>query len=437
MTRTFPLTLLSGLAALASACSGGGGDDPDLTPIDLGAGEGAAEPNLTVDGAGRPIVSWLEPTGPDSHALRFARREPGGAWSEPRTIASGAHWFVNWADFPSVAALGGDTLAAHWLVRSGPGTYAYDVAVAFSADGGASWAEPFTPHTDGTHTEHGFVALFSAPAGGLGAVWLDGRETAAGGHGGGGGSGGGGSGGEPAPVGEESAGHGDPAGAMTLRYARFEAGAPRPLDAALLDDRTCDCCQNDAARAGDAVVVAYRDRSPDEIRDIAVRRGTLDGWDEPRSVHEDGWRIAACPVNGPAVAASGDRVAVAWFTAARDTPKVHVAFSEDGGRSFGPPARIDGGSPEGRVDLQMLASGEAVVTWLERTADGAEVRARRVDAGGRAGDPVAVAATGAERASGFPRFVVAGDELVFAWTRAGPPSSVRTATLPVDGLPPP
>jgi hypothetical protein len=186
---------------------------------------------------------------------------------------------------------------------------------------------------------------------------------------------------------------------------------------------------------GDAVLIAYRDRSEDEIRDIAVRRGTATGWEPARIVHADGWRIPACPVNGPAIAAAGDLVGVAWFTAARDTPRVKVAFSEDGGRSFGEPVAIDGGSPEGRVDLHMLDARTAAVSWLERTSDGAEVRVRRVDASGAVGDPVVITRTGAERASGFPRFVVAADGLVFAWTRVGDPSEVLTASLEKDEIP--
>lgn len=427
MRRIAALALLA-FAAHVPGCA----EAPDsrITTTSVGAGTGAAEPNLAVAADGGVIASWLEPAGEGAHALRFARRGDDGAWGDPRTIAAGEHWFVNWADFPSVLPLSGDTLAAHWLVRSGPGTYAYDVVMALSSDGGASWSEPFTPHTDGTQTEHGFVALFPAPAGGLGAVWLDGREM-----GGGHGEAAADAGDRPAEDAAAAGGHGT--GAMTLRYARFEDTGGEPLDEALLDDRTCDCCQNDAIRVGDAVVVAYRDRSPDEVRDIAIRRGTVDGWEPSRIVHADGWRIPACPVNGPAIAAAGDRVAVAWFTAAQDTPRVLVAFSADAGRSFGPPIRVDGGAPEGRVDIQFVDGESAAVSWLERTADGADVRVRRVGPDGSAGAPVVITRTGAERASGFPRFVVAGDELVFAWTRVGDPSTVLAATLPAAGLPPP
>jgi hypothetical protein len=36
------------------------------------------------------------------------------------------------------------------------------------------------------------------------------------------------------------------------------------------------------------------------------------GWTRPRVVHADGWKIDACPVNGPAAASDGAlRVAVA------------------------------------------------------------------------------------------------------------------------------
>jgi hypothetical protein len=178
MHRTLALLLALPVVAL-SGCADGAG--PRLRSSVLGSAPGAAEPNLALAADGRVLVSWLEPTGERTHALRFAIRAPDGGWGEPRTVASGRDWFVNWADFPSVVALAGDTLAAHWLVRSGPGTYAYDVVMAISPDGGATWSEPFTPHTDGTQSEHGFVALFPAPAGGVGAVWLDGRAMA-GGH---------------------------------------------------------------------------------------------------------------------------------------------------------------------------------------------------------------------------------------------------------------
>ena len=106
------------------------------------AAPGSAQPNLALGGDGSVYLSWIETSGED-HALRFSSWQ-GDAWSPARTIAAGRDWFVNWADFPSVAASKDGTLAAHWLVRNGPGTYAYGVRLATSRDGGSTWSDPLT-----------------------------------------------------------------------------------------------------------------------------------------------------------------------------------------------------------------------------------------------------------------------------------------------------
>jgi hypothetical protein len=131
-------------------------------------------------------------------------------------------------------------------------------------------------------------------------------------------------------------------------------------------------------------------------------------------------------VNGPAVAARGDEVAVAWFTGAGGVPLVNVAFSGDAGAAFSAPVQVDDGNPAGRVDALLLADGSALVTWLERTAGGqAEVRARRVWAPadgspGRSGPAATVATSSDARASGFPRMAALADgSLLVAWTDAG------------------
>lgn len=362
------------------------------------AGERSGEPNLTTLSDGRVLLSWIEAQGDTAYAFRFAIWQDS-AWSAPGTIAAGRPFFVNWADFPSVIELDDGALAAHWLERSGGERYAYGVRIVRSSDGGVTWSEPVTPHDDGTPTEHGFVSLL--PMGGdAGAVWLDGREYF---------------------------GAAEGAGVMTLRFARIGAdGTVR--DGALLDARTCDCCQTDAARTAGGHVLVFRDRTADEIRDISILRFDGERWSEPVTVHTDGWEIDACPVNGPAVAAEGDRVAVAWFSAAGDIPVVKLAFSNDGGATFGAPTRIDDGAPVGRVDLLDLDERGVLVSWLERVPGGdAAVRVRIVSADGAASNPVTVSSASAERASGFPRIARAGDAVLFAWTDATPPARVRTA----------
>ena len=343
-------------------------------------GRAVVSPTCPRRGTRSSSVGWSDrPEGGTTCGWRSAT--PEGGWSPRARVVHGDSLFVNWADFPSVAATEDGTLWAHWLRRrSGPGL-AYDILLASSPDQGRTWSEPWSPHEDGTPTEHGFVTLVPGPAG-VDAVWLDGRGYA------------------PGPDGSEAAME------MSLRYRSSGGADEAPGPEIALDTRTCDCCQTDAVRTADGLVVVYRNRTEDEVRDIYVTRRTPEGWTEGVPVHEDGWVIAGCPVNGPALDASGDRLAVAWFTGAGDVPRVNVAFSDDAGAHFGAPVQVDAGNPAGRVDLRLLDDGTAVVSWLERVGgDGAELRLRRFGPDGPSGEAVIVSTSSSARASGFPRMV--------------------------------
>ncbi len=370
------------------------------------ASAASGQPNLTVAANGRVYLSWIDRLEAGRVALRFASKENNG-WSAPRTIAEGTNWFVNWADFPSLLVLPDGSMAAHWLAKSGAGTYAYDVNIARSFDGGKTWSKPFLPHRDGTQTEHGFVSLLPASKDAFTALWLDGREMA----------------GKSAEHGSNQNGdHGH--GTMTLRAATIRRNNAIEQEA-LLDARVCECCQTAAARTSLGPVVVYRDRSEQEMRDISIVRLRDGKWSAPKTVFSDGWQINGCPVNGPAVAALDKRVAVAWFTGANDKSQVKLAFSPDAGETFSAPIAIDDGNPAGRVDVLLLPDGSAVVSWLEKLPKGGEVRMRKVKADGTRAAAITIAPSGIARSSGFPQMVRAGNTLIFAWVS----NRVMTAEL--------
>ncbi len=313
-----------------------------------------AVPSLAGDGTGGFVVSSV-----DGDLLHFARVKDG-TWSEPRTIAKDAALFVNRADTPALA-VSGRRMVASWATKNQHGTVLH---IAESKDGGATWANPRTPHPAQV-APFGFVSL--TPSGEY--VWLDGRIL---------------------PGGRE--GEGD----MQLRHRD-----------ALLDARVCDCCQTAMAMTSEGPIVAYRDRSDSEVRDIAYVRRTAKGWTRPKTLHADGWQIQGCPVNGPQLDAAGKRVVAAWFTAANNEPRVQVAFSTDAGASFAKPIRIDLGKTTGRVDVALRRDGSAVVTWIEAGA----LHARTVSIDRTLGEPMRIGPVG-----GFPRLAVSDENVAVVWS---------------------
>ena len=378
---------------------------PTIQEIDSPAGIGSGEPNLHTGGDGRVYLTWIEKTGDKTQALRFAVFGKRG-WSEAKTITEREGLFVNWADFPSLVALPDGTLVAHWLVKSSPDGHAYDVNMARSTDGGKTWSRPIIPHRDGTKTEHGFVSMLPWGGGRVAAVWLDGRNFKEDSH--------------------ES--HGSSTNEMTLRFTTIDARG-QASEEVLLDSRVCDCCQTSAALTSEGAIVVYRDRSEHEVRDISMVRFSKGRWTEPRSLNGDGWEIQGCPVNGPSVSADGRRMAVAWFTAAKETPRVKAIFSGDAGATFGQPIQVDEATPVGRVDVLMLHDGSALVSWLERTAKGGEIKVRQVKPDGSRGQAITVAKSSAARVSGFPQMARAGTEIIFAWTDPATPARVHIGVM--------
>jgi len=368
------------------------------------------EPDLSATADGRIILSWVEKLDAKRYALRLAVRDQTG-WTKTQTVAEGDNWFINWADFPAVVGLKDGSLAAHWLVKSGSATYAYNVNIALSRDGGQTWTKPIVPHLDNTQTEHGFVSLIPLSDGRAGAIWLDGRnmkgmkddhdED------------------KPLPV------------SMTLRYAAIDTSG-KISDEAQLDERVCECCQTSAALSSDGVVAVYRDRSQNEVRDIYFVNQKSSAWGVPQAVHADNWEINGCPVNGPSIATSGRNVAVGWFTGAGGQAQVKVAFSTNAANTFGKPIQVDDGETQGRVDIVMLADNSALVCWLSGNAEAGAIKVRRVKSDGTVGPPAVIANTDISRSSGFPRMARLGDEVYVAWTEFGKPSKVRIAVVKIS-----
>lgn len=396
-----------------------------------------------VEGAnGETYLSWVEQEG-ETARLRYSVLGES-AWRPAHTIAEGKNWMVNWADYPVLVVESDGSMAATWLERTGAeGTWDYGVRVAVSPNG-EDWFGGTSLHDSAAGPEHGFVSLVPMPSEsgpGFGAVWLDSRAM-------------------KASEGDEGGGHGG--GAMALMFRRVSIG-DKGLELGpelVLDSRTCDCCTTTAVPGvSGGLTVAYRDRSAEEVRDIAVLHlgdGVTFERNDPAADH---WLIPGCPVNGPSLARQGRNLGLVWFTLdsglagkGEPQPAVKATFGSvaDG---FGLPMRVDLGAPMGRATAAMSWAGRMHVAWLERTPrpeggwpEGAAPSARWLlrDMGTPSehrrtlAKPLELAVVPATRESGFASLAwVSGGGapgLLFAFTSVADDGATAIRTLRVTGL---
>ena len=403
MRRAAPRSRLAVAPLLVAAILSAGCDrEPGFETLTFPGAAGSAQPRLTSDLDGAPLLSWIEPEGRGG-VLRYARFD-GDAFGEPREIARSERMLVSWADFPSVTPISRDLWFAHWLRRRPDGS-AYDAVSAFSRDGGASWSDGAQLNDDDAEAEHGFVSVI-AWGGSFGAFWLDGRELAT-----------------------ASLDGSGPLPGTSLRLATFDGGGAI-AGREIVDSLVCDCCQPDVALAPAGPIVIYRDRTEEEIRDVVVRRQVDGEWSEPVNLGNENWHIEGCPVNGPVIAASKDDVVAAWFTAAANTSRVRFARSVDGGASFRAALDVDVGRALGQPAIVVDADGSALVTWWRRgTEGGIDLMLRRFERDDSAGEPVTLAHEGIGLAADVPQLIAADGDYIVAWTTVADGSDVRLLRL--------
>ncbi len=360
-------------------------------PLTLDAIGAAAQPSLTTDGDRGFVLSWQSKLGDGCVALRAAALSARGRLGPVREVARGCDWFVNWADFPSLLVTENGDWVSFWLQKSGDGTYAYDVRATRSRDQGLSWSAPTTIHDDGTPTEHGFVSMARAGNDRVLMVWLDGRHTG-GAH--------------------DHDHHGDAGGNMTLRSAVFSRTDVLTHQHEI-DNNVCSCCPTDLVRlhSGEFRVV-FRNRTDDEVRDIGMARFDGTSWHDEGIVHPDLWTIAACPVNGPAIATRGTDTLVAWATMGGG-----AGLAVRAKLSSGAMRELERGDALGRVDA--VAFGDDwLITWLGDAADGTTLRLARFNSALAEQSRVAIAALPRGRDIGMPKLAANGSVAMLVWTES-------------------
>lgn len=370
----------------------------------------SSTPSLFTAANNQLYMSWV--TKQDKVAQLYFSILKDNAWTDVQLVAKGNNWFNNWADFPTIVANNGN-IFTNYLEKSAPDTYTYDIKVNIYNQETKTWQKNILLHNDGTKSEHGFVSATPANDAGFFVSWLDGRNTTAS---------------------HEEHTH-TSEGAMTLRGAFVDTNGNISGDTEL-DSRVCDCCQTSSTMTTSGPVVVYRDRDENEVRDISIVRYENEQWTSPQKVFNDNWEIGGCPVNGPAVAAINNTLAVVWYTESNDTPKVFISFSKDGGVTFEQPIKVNANPTLGRVGLVMLNEEEAIVTWMETIEKETFVQLMKVNQNGAKGEVITLSNTSAERSSGFPQIALMEGKIYAAMTitAASKDSYIKTVTVDLKNL---
>ncbi|MCC7096975.1 MAG: exo-alpha-sialidase [Thermomonas sp.] len=418
-------TVLAVAALSLAAC----GNKPPAKPANgkftaqvwpLPAEAGSMAPDLVRTPDGRILLSWINRREGRRNVLQFSSYTEADGWqSQPRTIAIGNSLSASAANTPHLLATRDGALWAQWLQsRPNGAKHDADVVLARSRDGGMTWAQMTRVNDDGAPAEHGFAALWPTGDDSLGIAWLDGRapadatetqpESA------------------PAAAADASATHamagmghdgGDAGKSTQLRVNGFDLNLQRGADV-VLDPHSCDCCQVTVAATARGPLLAYRARNAENVRDIATLRFENGAWSAPKIVHADDWKIDACPVAGPALAAQGNTAIVVWYSERDGKPLLQLARSTDAGDSFSAPVELDAGEPVlGRAAVAF--DGQQVwVAWLRENAPGQTLMVARYSPDlQRRLQTIEVARLGARgMASGYLK-LLAGDGMAWlVWT---------------------
>lgn len=362
-----PLAFLAALLSVASSHAAEGKSAPAITFEELAppSPPGSVGVSLVRASSGTVWLSWIEMVG-DKESLRFSTFAPVlKNWSVPSNIKQDARFLSYEWPTPIPAITAGDTgyATAAWFIGGASHNPERSAFVSQTTDAGRTWGSEH-PLTAEATTSIESVALATLADGRILAAWLDGRDF-----------------------------HKREKEVLQL-FARVlgESGPDVLVDPSVARVRSHLSL---TAFPDGGALLAYHGHTDGNLTTVRTARFRGQTWDASKPLDSDVGRAT-----GPRLASDGGRVAVAWFTAANNNPRVLASFSPDAGARFLQPLRIDRGKPAGSVDTLILHDGALLVVWPE--GDGS-VWLRRVTPDFTTDAPVQLAPPGATIAKAVPR----------------------------------
>lgn len=379
--------------------------EPHPHPLEISA----RRPVLAATVAGGLYLLSVQQTGETSALTLRMSHDSGDHWMPPTQLtAPGVTVTTSAENAPQLAAHGMYAFAL-WQQRDASGVAQLLLARSTGMGAAPPSITPVTdkPLTDKTYS--GFATLATAPNGDLYAAWLDGRDKTS-----------------------------DSTGTFNVYLARSTDHGLSFHPNVKVATLACPCCRPSVAIAANGnVYVAYRHVFGDNERDIAVATSTDHGehFAPPVRIANDRWKLFGCPESGPVAATQGNKLVVAWYTAAGRHPGIRLTASRDAGRTFSRELSVsDGIANANHPYLSATDDGTLAIAFSGRPAsqsgswDAIQPFALRIDNRGRVSAPTAIPAdTTGER---YPTLTLAPDGDVYAiWSgNDGTPASLIRGT---------
>lgn len=417
LLRITAVTLMAAAAALTLRAGA------DVRQVLLGVdGRANATAWIAADGDVVAVV-WGASASGRTDVFASTSRDAGGTFGVPVRVNT----------VPGEARLGGELpprVALHrtrasaapdivvlWTARGA----ATAIKAARSRDGGRTFDAPVALQADGAPGDRGWPSLAVDDRGAPHALWLDHRGLAAD------------TSGQATHRHHGATGSAAEGAGVASKSALYYAGVQRPGAERALARGVCYCCKTAlAAGPGRTLYAAWRHVYAGNIRDIAFTASRDGGrtFSDPVRVSDDGWQIAGCPDDGPALAVDATgAVHVVWPTViAGPEPEGALFYARsDDGRTFTPRMRVPalGGAKPGRPYIA-VGSGAIAIAWDELRGGKrvAAVRTLRRRSGGQLSADVPVIL--GEGAAAYPVLAPVAGGVVAAWT-SGPAESSRIA----------
>lgn len=296
--------------------------------------------------------TWIEEKGESATRIQYAKWK-GKKWSMPQSLSQAeVRWISNEVDAPQLAKFpNSETLVRTWMQSSSRfNPYDQDLFISLSDYSGKTWNKTFSPYNTINEVSafYGNCRLLPLPNNRMLALWLDGRDT---------------------KYKHKSNGRmlPKPGSKYTLRSLEFdESGQFYETD--ILNDQIVGLCPFDAIQTEEGILAVYRDGK----NDINITSYSNGIWSASKTLTNENWYLPNT-IEAPAADAIGKKVAVAWYTNPRNRAQVKLAFSDDNGKTFTAPVRIDEGKTIGKVDVLWEDEETAIVAWVEARDAAAQI----------------------------------------------------------------